>query len=475
MFFFPLAFSFCLKKFYGTEFDYDFIVDCLNTDKNEVLSYLSASTVCPLVMFVAVMFGGAFFLGKIPLSFPRKRMHASILGAILLILVCFKSVGFFVTPSGIMFSAPRAAINYLSRDKKIVDLLVQCERQKQDFERVPEEISKTKSPPLVVLHIGESARADHASFNGYERNTTPNLLREQQSGNLLSFPKCVSFAHKTPMSVRGILSPSTVLDNAFRHPTFIPVLNQNGVETFGLFSSSSDGGFYQTATFLTFSALQNFISTEKFADDLLPQIAEKFAEIKNAPPKERFFLYYGEGSHIPFERYNHEKFSVFKPSVFKPTVFLGLKTSQTSINKYDNTFVAMDDFCSNFLNLIRNENAVYIFVGDHGEMLGENGIWGRPFKEEGVRHVLFFVWCSEKFKTENPAIWKTLVENQRRLEIISHDFVYNSILHLFSLKTPFYDEKSDLFSESAEAFPTEMPEAESFGPFRFGENISVDF
>ncbi|MCD8299046.1 MAG: sulfatase-like hydrolase/transferase [Opitutae bacterium] len=280
---------------------------------------------------------------------------------------------------------------------------------------------------------------------------------------------------RTVESVRGILSPSTVLDNAFRHPTFLPALRQHGVETCGFFSRRKIGLRHflgantrdDLGTMLSFKSLRKKVCTDELAGTLLPKIREVLADAENGTPRQQFYLYYGEGSHVPFLGYDFDKHSVFTPNGKQKY------NDERDVNNYDNTFIALAEFCAGFIDALRDKNAVYILVGDHGETLGEGCVWGRRYRNKETRHVLFFVWASEKFKAENPELWATLLRNRERLGVISHDFVYNSVLHLFSIETPYYDEHADLFSDAANPFPTEMPEAEGFGPLRFGENAET--
>ncbi len=461
IFFFPVGFSIFLRERYGMEIEYGFVLDAVTADLGIIFGFFSLSA----ILTVLVYFLGAtlisWILGKLDLSFPKSKISILVLVVALILSANQPNFRAFISPVKISLDVKDFIRSYFSGDKVFLDLLSKSEDLLQEFEVVPEEISKVHSEPIVVLHIGESSRADHAPFNGYNRNTMPFCLTEFKLGNLISFPTCVSFSNKTVLSVRGILSPSTVLDNAFRYPTFIPVLNQNGIETIGLFSRGGLGSdVHEKGSFLAFKSLSRKVRTTDYSASLLPEIEKEFTEINSR--ERRFFLYYGEGSHSPRDHYDFKKFSKFTPNGH------GNFHNKVGINNYDNTFVATDYFIGKFFDILRNENAIYIFVGDHGEMLGEGGMWGRPFKQKEVRHVLFFIWASEKFKSENPEIWETFLKNYENLKIISHDFVYNSILHLFSIKTPYYDEKADLFSETAEAFPTEMPEAKEFGEMRFG-------
>ncbi len=466
IFFLPAAFAAYVKIGYGMDLDYHFIVDCANTNKEEVASHFSAVAVLTLVAFVALMFVAAWIVGKIPACLPRSKIVAAVIVVALVLSANQANLRPWISPVKITLEAEKSWRRYHKGDKVMFEKLAELEKAPQEISLVPAEISHVNSFPIVVLHIGETARADHAPFNGYERNTMPNMLREYEAGNLVSFPKCVSFSVTTLLSMRGILSPSTVMDNVFRHSTFIPALDQSGVATCGFlsrYSGASDK--HSTGIALCLLALQKEFMTPDLAGTLLPKIRETLAEDDgNNAARGRFYLYYGEGSHGPYSGYDSDKHAVFKPNI------IGIH--RYDINNYDNTFIATDEFCGGFIDELRDKNAVYIFVGDHGGMLGEGGISGRPADCPESRHVLFFVWASEKFKAENPELWATLLRNRERLGVISHDFVYNSVLHLFSVKTPFYDERADLFSDAAEPFPDELPVPAGFNEPHFADDIA---
>ncbi|MCD8284509.1 MAG: sulfatase-like hydrolase/transferase, partial [Opitutae bacterium] len=467
LFFLPCAFSVYLKINYGMEIDYGFIMDCANTHPEEVASYFSFGAIFNFLAFVAAMFVVAWVIGKIPAELPHAKIFAVLIVGVAAFAEIQLELRAAISPVYIVLTSLNSAWRYHTGDAAAFELLADLENTPQEVSRVPAEISHVNSAPIVVLHIGESARADHAPFNGYARNTMPNMLREYEAGNLVSFPICVSFSVKTVLSMRGILSPSTVLDNAFRHPTFIPALNQSGVATCGFFSAHSINSEHEAGVVQICNPLEEKISTTELAGTLLPKIREILAAKESAPKQQQFYLYYGEGSHTPYIWYDFDKHAVFKPNSRLKS------TDECNINNYDNTFVATDEFCGGFIDALRDKNAVYIFVGDHGDMLGEDGLWGRQYRRPETRHVLFFVWASDKFKAENPELWATLSRNNKRLATVSQDFVYNSVLHLFGLKTPYYDERADLFSDNAEPFPTELPDAKEFGPLRFGENAET--
>ncbi len=58
-------------------------------------------------------------------------------------------------------------------------------------------------PPLLVLVVGETARADHFGLNGYGRNTTPQLAQQP----VLSWQQVQSCGTNTIASVPCMFSP----------------------------------------------------------------------------------------------------------------------------------------------------------------------------------------------------------------------------------------------------------------------------
>src|SRR5690606_25245390 len=64
-------------------------------------------------------------------------------------------------------------------------------------------------PPLLLLEIGETARAQNFGLNGYARDTTPALARWQAGGDLLNFGRVRSCGTNTLVSVPCLFSPLT--------------------------------------------------------------------------------------------------------------------------------------------------------------------------------------------------------------------------------------------------------------------------
>ncbi len=458
LFFLPSAFIVYLAYTFKQRFDYAFVANLAETNLTEFLSFVNLPAVLIILLYILGMSVLGWFLKKLRLSFSFKWLIVCVVCGILYGATKIESVRFAISPVLHMnYLVENLSLYYLN-DAAILKELIKLD---DVVVAKDEQRDATQSSPIVVLHIGESVRADHVSFNGYARETMPCVRREFDAGNVLSFPKCVSFSTATRLSVLGILTPATILDPVMRQGSFIPYLNANGIETLGFYSFMPEGGsYYDSALVKITRKLKERVFSQGYSDTLHETVAKRLAELEG----DVFVLYYGEGAHVPGTCYNREKYVVFTPDSTK------LEEDERRINAYDNCLIATDAFIGNAINALRDKNAIYIYVSDHGEMLGEDGYWARNadcYRRKELRHVLAFVWASERFQRENAELWQQLKLNQERLNVISHDVYYHTILSLFNIKNEFYDESCDLLSSSAKSFPTEIPEAKSFGVLRF--------
>ena len=313
---------------------------------------------------------------------------------------------------------------------------------------------------FVLLHIGESLRGDHTPMNGYTRNTTPFMMQEVKKGNLFVFKKAISFSSGTRASVVGILTPTLIADPVVRKQSFLPILTKHGVKLTSFFSSVDPYKTSNThdATINVYvSQITDYYTTLQHAHNLIPKIEKYFETLERG--ENRFALYQGEGSHMPFKSYDQKKFSVFMPVNFDSDA------NETSTNAYDNTIVCTDDFINQFIDKIREMNSVYIFTSDHGEVVGEGGFWSRstlenttPEMNAALRNVLTFIWVSNTFKSENPQKYAALRENVTKLAVVSHDHIYHTVLGFYNIKNDVYNNKLDLFTKNAKPFTGPMPE-----------------
>jgi lipid A ethanolaminephosphotransferase len=156
------------------------------------------------------------------------------------------------------------------------------------------------------------------------------------------------------------------------------------------------------------------------------------------------------GNHGPayYKRYP-SAFEKFTPAC--KTNDLGACSKEEIINAYDNAILYTDFFLSKVIELLRqNDNefeTAMLYVSDHGESLGENGLYlhGLPYflAPDAQKHVPFLMWFGRNFDPQSLSSIQA-----KRVEELSHDNIFSTLLGLFELQTSAYDPKMDILDHS---------------------------
>ena len=194
-----------------------------------------------------------------------------------------------------------------------------------DFARVKFSISSSKedvtkninfeeTTPLknlkIVLVIGESARSDRFSLNGYYRKTNPFLEKEK---NIISFPETYALDTYTVKGVKHIFK----LNAESNQNSLISVFKKIGFKTYWFSNQGIQGGIARSIAsetdILSFSQATRQISIGNNYDEyLLPNI-EKV--LKQDFDKNSFIVLHTIGSHRLYDLRYPENFKYFQPNV----------------------------------------------------------------------------------------------------------------------------------------------------------------
>jgi lipid A ethanolaminephosphotransferase len=131
---------------------------------------------------------------------------------------------------------------------------------------------------------------------------------------------------------------------------------------------------------------------------------------------------------------------------------LGQCEKQQLINAYDNTIVATDHFLAETIAWLKTQAGEFapalLYVSDHGESLGEFGIFlhGLPyaFAPDVQKRVPLIAWLAPAMATR-----VGLDVDCVRASIaapLSHDNVFHSVLGLLDVTTPTYRAPLDAFA-----------------------------
>ncbi len=281
----------------------------------------------------------------------------------------------------------------------------------------------------VVLIIGESARGDHFSLNGYDRETNPLLA---QRTNLISFKKAKARSAATRIAVPNILTRAKTsrAKKLGRETSFISLFKKHDFHTVWLSMNAVFGThnitvstYAQNADTVYFK--RNYEAEYERQKDgfLLPPYRGFLEKHKN---EKQLLMLHTQGSHWRFDLRYPPQFEIFKPAG-KLSSSAARNDPATLINCYDNTILFTDYFINEVITPLEDEKALVIYVSDHGESLGEDGVHGHSQDDRPEqRHIPLIVWGSEKYVAQYPDEFRNLERHAEKK--VSHDHIFHSIL-----------------------------------------------
>lgn len=308
------------------------------------------------------------------------------------------------------------------------------------------ELGRNHKAELIVLVVGETARADRFALNGYQRDTTPLLGRE----NVISFTRVRSCGTSTAVSVPCMFS---ALDRehysateAERFDNALDVLTRSGVKVIWRDNNSDSKGVANRIDYENFRSDQrNKVCDPECRDvGMLDGLDELIR--KNAG-KDLLIVLHQMGSHGPeyFKRYpaGFEKFT--------PVCRTGelQNCSQAAIdNAYDNTIAYTDYFLSSVIGFLKRHDGSHetamLYVSDHGESLGESGLYlhGAPYAlaPDAQTHVPAVLWMGEHFDYPTDKV------RAFRDYPLSHDDLFCLLLFAFEREAAMCSKNHALFS-----------------------------
>lgn len=295
----------------------------------------------------------------------------------------------------------------------------------------------------VVFILGETLRSKNMQINGYGRATTPYLLKDS---NIVSMPHIYSEYGFTHTSVPYLLTRACPkhLDVAYKERSFIDlfkkagfyttwITNQESVATFIYFINEADSLIYAN------SGKSVYVFDQWLDADLLPhldrQIQKKPSHHKN------LYVLHTIGSHWWYKAHYPRQFAKWKPEL-KSRV-LSSNTEEEFINSYDNSVLYSDYFWNEVRNRFRNHNAIIIYLSDHAESLGENGIFGHGEDSEALHYPGCWIWMSPIYKKNHADKWIHLQKNAQKR--YNSAFLFHSILDAGDISTPYLEKQYDIF------------------------------
>jgi lipid A ethanolaminephosphotransferase len=305
-------------------------------------------------------------------------------------------------------------------------------------------------PTLFVLVVGETARAQNFSLNGYERNTNPELARRA----VINFPHAQACGTSTEVSLPCMFSPygrrQYDEDKILSHESLLQVLGRAGIHVLWRDNQSGCKGVCDAPTEqrLDHAAVKDLCAGGQCMDEVL---LHGMDQIVRDTKGNLFVVMHQLGSHGPayFKRYPTE-FKRFTPAC--ETEDLRLCSQTEIVNAYDNSLLYTDFVLGRVIDFLdraqQTHDTAMLYMSDHGESLGDNGLYLHgvpyPIAPDVQKNVPFVMWLSPAFRRDFRIDEACL---RRRADLpASHDNLFHSVLGVLDVQTGVYDAALDLFA-----------------------------
>jgi len=334
-------------------------------------------------------------------------------------------------------------VNQVNHPFSILDKSVHETPYKDDFTDV------------VIFILGETARSADFELYGYPRETNP-LLSKQN--NIIAYSNVSSCGTATSTSVPCIFSnkgrANFNVDNAPYEENLLDFFKKAGWKV--IWRENDEGCKKVCERVATEFVSNNLTSPNCFGsychDEVLLEGLKGILD--NVKYKEKtFIILHTIGSHGPayYQRYP-KQFRKFTPTC--DTADIKNCSAEELRNTYDNTILYTDYFVSSVIDLLKEykqfESSV-IYLSDHGESLGENGVYlhGVPYsiapKEQ--REVPFIIWLSDNVLQADHLDYNCLKNFSKLQRNVSHDYFYHTMLGLSEIDTKLYKSQYDLLNK----------------------------
>jgi lipid A ethanolaminephosphotransferase len=309
-------------------------------------------------------------------------------------------------------------------------------------------LAATGRPRLLVVVVGETARAQNFPLNGYGRDTAPELARRQ----VVNFADVTACGTSTEVSLPCMFSQVGRRrydeDRILSQESLLHVLTRAGVQVLWRDNQSGCKGVcagLPTQDLAATLGAARCPGGECLDEQLLDGLDGVAAQARGS----LVVVLHQLGSHGPsyFRRYP-PAFRRFEPACESDD--LRRCTQAEIVNAYDNSILYTDHVLGRVIDWLQGQQQRYdtamLYVSDHGESLGEGGLYlhGVPWSIAPAvqTKVPMVAWFSPGWTAATGLDLGCL--RRRAAQPASHDHLFHSVLGALDVRTRAYEPDWDL-------------------------------
>ena len=317
------------------------------------------------------------------------------------------------------------------------------------------DVQRTAAParkPLVMfLVVGETARAANFQLGGYAQATNPRL---RTLADVVYFDHATSCGTSTAVSVPCMFShlprEHFDLNQADRYTNLLDTLMKADFDVEWRDNNAGCKAVCARVVKVTYPGEADSVHCPNsycYDEVMLTDLGARLAAMQN----DSVVIFHAIGSHGPAyaERYPPQ-FEVFKPACRSNE--LQRCSGQEIVNAYDNSIAYTDYVLFRQIELLQANadhlDSVLIYASDHGESLGEQGIYlhGMPysFAPRVQKEVPMLFWASRGY-VERTGLSMGCVRAKSH-DAVSHDNLYHTVLGALAVRDAVYDPALDVLA-----------------------------
>lgn len=452
------AFSSYFMHAYGVVMNTDMLRNAMQTDVPEVAGLVNID-----LLFQVVVFGilPAMLVWKVdlPAVTARRQLRQRLLATSVAVAICaagivgcsanyavylraHKPIRYTLSPAAAVVGVARLA----TQSSAAADLPL------QDPGGLAHRVSPPHPKPLVLfIVVGETARASNFQLGGYQRATTPELAGRR---DIVYFSNATSCGTSTAVSVPCMFSnlgrEQFKVDEAGGYTNLLDSLVDAGFVVEWRDNNAGCKGVCARVRTIEYSSQSDpLLCEQSYCHDevMLQDLPEHLRSLT----RDTVIVFHQIGSHGPAyaQRYP-AAFERFMPSCRSNE--LQHCSAQELVNAYDNTIAYTDHVLSMQIDMLKaaadRVDSMLIYASDHGESLGEQGIYlhGMPYRfaPRVQKEVPMLLWMSEGYAQRTHLDLECLQAHSRAP--LSHDNLYHTILDAAETRDRAYDPNLDVLS-----------------------------
>ena len=324
----------------------------------------------------------------------------------------------------------------------------------QTLDTQVKQIKTTPNRRVFVMIVGETTRAMNWGLNGYARQTTPLLAKRGDSViNFHHMSSCNTFtAGSVPCMFSHMTRTEFNATRAEKQDNILDMMQRAGIKVVWIDNDTGCKGVCKNTPYVDVTKMNSpeFCKHGECLDNaMLPELDKVLNQIDQSN-QDTLIVLHTIGSHGPtyYERYTPE-YRQFTPTC--DTNEINRCNNQELVNTYDNTILYVDQFINTVIARLEQheswESAV-MFASDHGESLGEKGVYlhSTPYeiapKEQTT--IPMIMWFSPTW-LQNEKTNAGCLRQNAQAQTYSHDNVFSTLFSAMNLdKTQSQTYRADL-------------------------------